>query len=545
MKNFIFCSRKCLALTSTLLLALVLSINVYSQSTSIFGDFPFQNSFLSTAQPSYITVASNPNTVQFTMDGIQLTKNQTNQFGGVFFNDRKFSSANGIIVEFEYMMYGGGANGGDGMSLFLFDADASANPTIGAAGAALGYNYNSGTDGTRKGLTGAYLGVALDAYGNHKQLRFEGVSNQAGIPFAGTTHGASVENPVEAAYNQNDNIVLRGAKNGPLEAWREITQETRKLEEGYTGYPVLISQSTSGGRGVIKKDDKTGDYIPLTPAYNGNRFKISGNGTFSSSDDVNYRKAIVELFPAKVEDGGGFYVTVSIKHNTGTDVIIEDYHYKEKFYYKENIMLYSKYSGAIDKVQPSFELNAKVPDWLRIGFAASTGAATNINVVKNVHIMLPRAAEAYNDSTTINPVQTAELSPFINDIAYEGIIRRDQTGSSANINPDSFRFMDNGTIISVNPGDTFIERTVAGQGTWKYYPATNKVTFTPVAGFKGTASIKYNIKGKKDNTPQAGPYDDEAYRSLYADLIVNVDENYQPPKTTMITNRMVTNRLFN
>lgn len=552
MRNDAYYLRKYTVIINLLCILLIIPSVVYSQSPSIFGDFPFENSFLSTTRPQYITVASGDNTVKFTMDGIQLTENYTHRFGGVFFNDRKFSPVNGIIVEFEYMMYNGGADGGDGLNMFLFDANFTTDPKIGAAGAAIGYNYNSGAgSGKRKGLSGAYLGVAFDAFGNHKQLRFEkgstetGVpgSEQAGIPFRGTAHSNTMEGAVDAAYNGRNDVVLRGIRcDKELRAYRELTGEWRTLEVGYSGYPVLISQSTYTGKGVIKKDDQSGDYVPISPDYSGTRFKISGNGRFTDSSSPSYRRAIVELFPARKEDGGGFYITVSIKHNNGTDVIIRDYHYKEKFYYKENIMLYSRYSGALDDKQPTFELDAKVPDYLRIGFAASTGASTNIHVIKNVNIKLPRAAEAYNDSININPSQTAQLQPLVNDIAYNGIISKVQTGSSANIDPNTFRFIDNNTIVAVNPGDPYIEHTVSNQGVWRYYPSTQQVTFIPVPEFVGEAKIEYDIKGKKDNTPQAGPYEDEAYRSLHAELVVNIEESPLEPERILISNEMVTSR---
>jgi len=539
MKNYIFYAERyiiCIIISFSLL-----NINSTSnaqESPSTFGDFPFESSLYGTTQPSFITVSSGA--VSFTNQGIQLTDNIQNQFGGVYINDRRFKSINGIIVEFEYMMHGGGTSGGDGMSMFLFDASVN-TPAIGAAGAAIGYGYNSGSSGKKKGLTGAYLGVAFDSFGNHNQVRWEGISNQSGIPFLGNPNGIDkIAGAVDANYNVKDEVVLRGAKNGELTASRPSTG-TSRLEEGYSGYPVLISQSPYYAKGIIMEDNDSAYYTPITPSYSGRQFSISGNGTFTKPTDDNYRKAIVELFPAEDNDGGGFYVTVSIQHNKGTDVIIDEYHYKQKFYYRENIMLFSPYSKALDTWQPVFEMDATVPEFLRIGFAASTGVATNYNVVKNVHIRLPRAAEAYNDSIEIHPTQTASISPYGNDIAYDGLIRKIQSGHKQNINPREFRFVDNNVVIALNAGDTFIEHTNS-QGVWRYDVSTKQVTFKPADGFKGEAKIEYDIKGKEDLSPNAGPYHDEAYRSMRADIVINVTEKALPSRRVLTSNKMVTGK---
>jgi len=497
---------------------------------------------MGTTKPSSITHSGS---VGYTSQGIRLTNTSEGQFGGIYVNDRRFNSINGIIVEFEYMMYGGIGGGGDGMCMFMFNA-AEPAPAIGAIGAAIGYTYNSGTVNRKEGLKGGYLGVAFDSFGNHKQARWEVVSNQAGVPYKGTQNSniEGLPGGIHKDYNVKDEIVLRGAENGPIQAWREATQEWKTRPKGFCGYPVLISNSPYYNKGVIKNDDQIGEYSILpSNYYRGSKFRISGNRPFTSPTDAGYRKAIIELFPAKAVEGGGFYVTVSIQHENGIDVIIKDYHYKQEFYYQENIMMYSQFSQTLDAEQPSFKLNATVPEFLRIGFAATTGEATDNHVIKNLHIRLPRAAEAYDDYVEIHPTQTPSIPIFNNDVAYNGIISKVQYGSKDNIDLRSFRFYDNGIIKSLNASDTYIEHTTI-EGTWRYTVATQKVTFKPANGFEGLATIQYDIKGKKDTTPDAGPYDDEAYRSMRATITVDVSQGHQqtgPPQ--IISNRMIINKI--
>ena len=78
-------------------------------------------------------------------------------------NTNAFNSANATIaVKFNYAAYGG--TGADGITFFL--ADASKTFSTGAYGGSLGYaNMNAGTTVT-SGMSGGYIGLGLDEYGN-------------------------------------------------------------------------------------------------------------------------------------------------------------------------------------------------------------------------------------------------------------------------------------------------------------------------------------------------------------------------------------------
>ncbi|WPR74227.1 PKD domain-containing protein [Algoriphagus sp. NG3] len=93
------------------------------------------------------------------VDGaLRLTEAVTDQNGYVYI-DVPFSSAYGIKASFEYFMYGG--SGADGLSVFLFDAETQ-NFRPGGFGGSLGYAQKDNSPG----LTEAYLGLGLDAFGN-------------------------------------------------------------------------------------------------------------------------------------------------------------------------------------------------------------------------------------------------------------------------------------------------------------------------------------------------------------------------------------------
>ncbi|WP_338221456.1 PKD domain-containing protein [Algoriphagus sp. oki45] len=108
-----------------------------------------------------------------TGQSIRLTANQQYKDGYVYL-DLPFSPEYGIQVSFEYLSYGG--TGADGIVFFMFDGAYGDLPpslpfNIGGFGGSLGYApRNNSTTGNLPGLSGAYIGVALDEWGNFISL---------------------------------------------------------------------------------------------------------------------------------------------------------------------------------------------------------------------------------------------------------------------------------------------------------------------------------------------------------------------------------------
>lgn len=84
---------------------------------------------------------------------LRLTDSVSNTQSTVI-NNTSFNASKGLRVSFQFVIWGGGEQGGDGLSLFLFDSQADMK---GAGGA--------GSLGYCKGQ-GAWFGLGLDAYGN-------------------------------------------------------------------------------------------------------------------------------------------------------------------------------------------------------------------------------------------------------------------------------------------------------------------------------------------------------------------------------------------
>ncbi|WP_264030937.1 CARDB domain-containing protein [Cellulosimicrobium sp. SH8] len=90
---------------------------------------------------------------------LQLTDTQNYQAGSILYN-RPIPATAGISVTFEQYQYGG--NGADGIGFYLVDGSTDLTAT-GGLGGSLGYAQRH----TEPGVTGGYVGVGLDGYGNY------------------------------------------------------------------------------------------------------------------------------------------------------------------------------------------------------------------------------------------------------------------------------------------------------------------------------------------------------------------------------------------
>ncbi|AZB10263.1 hypothetical protein EG344_16270 [Chryseobacterium sp. G0162] len=490
-----------------------------TEVASIYGFYSYSNSLMNAASASELTIQGN---ASHTSTGVQLTPASSGQFGGLFINGRTFTSVNGLHVEFEYDMKNGtplSGTYGDGLSFFLYDG-AVTSPTIGAPGAGLGYSYNRAQNtyaSQRKaGLSSAYLGIALDEFGNFKSKRFQGESRVNGI--AGVTWS-----------QPTSHVTLRGAKGAAI--------NTTGLGDGFTGYPVLITRSTLSNSGTVGRVLQT------------DRSYLTTSNTLSSVFDLRnnageFRKVYLDLIPhfisSTTTDGFDIKVDIQTTQN-GTPInVINYYHYKTSVPYTENANPQTTDFNSSDTegAATSQTLNAATPAFLKLGFAASTGAAFQQHIIRNVKLTLPYSAVTNDDAASTCKFQSVNIPVFNNDIAYKGpiSITTPPTGSNTNIDYSTFSF-----AKTSDTDLTLYRKKITTEGTWTYNKSTGIVTFSPSSGFTGTATMTYTVKGrtvKDSNGKIVEPYGDTAYRSVPATITVSL-------KTTgciysAISNRMVT-----
>ncbi|WP_378105170.1 hypothetical protein [Chryseobacterium sp. sg2396] len=142
---------------------------------------------------------------------LRLTEAQPNQKGYMYVL-QSFPTTLGVIADFEYKDWRNVYDsyfGADGFSVYLFDATVTdANFKLGGYGGSLGYATYSNPPGTT-GLSGGYLGVGLDAYGNYANNG----ENRNGAAPANTLNSGMLPNafvlrgPTSSIYT-NSNIYL-------------------------------------------------------------------------------------------------------------------------------------------------------------------------------------------------------------------------------------------------------------------------------------------------------------------------------------------------
>nr|WP_315035593.1 hypothetical protein [uncultured Chryseobacterium sp.] len=498
-------------------LLFIFSQNILAQNEQGTG-YPYFVSFTQGLQPQEaykVATSGVQNDATFTTDGLRLTRNVNNTSGGVILADRIFKSDQGIKFEFEYAIYGGGSNGGDGISIFLVDGSIPKQQlNLGYFGGGLGYTFvlrNSRQGGNLEGLRGAYLGIGLDEFGNFKTRFQQGDRTRNGL------FGATIA-------EWRNNVTLRGKRGNQYLSSNE--------QAGYNGYPLLYSTATnaspSSNNRSVYLDVQTGKHVGIKNSTFG-QFTVEngGNSIPQDENDVRFRKAYVTLVP---NPSGGYNVTLEIQHGNVKEKIIDNYYYPTSLKYTEN-------ATQNNQVRT---LDTSPPATFRIGFAASTGDAKNIHLLKNLGVTRPYAAEVTDDLFAGCPKIKSTFSPLLNDVAYTSKNGQNPpTASYDNIDFNSFRFLDlNGSVIPNIVGGVYTNN----EGTWTYAPLTGKLSFRPANGFTGVAKIMYDIKGGGRNGTEA-PYNQEDYRSMPALIQVNISNSNNCSKACVISNKNVTQKI--
>lgn len=489
-----------------------LGSQAYAQTTP----FPYYESFLGGVLPTGVLRATPQggmaNSATSTTEGLRLTNETGNQFGSILLDGFRFNNANGIQIEFEYIMRGGATNQlwpADGLGMFLYDAAFSG--TIGAEGKGLGYAPNRHQNKQRLGVKGGYLMIGLDEYGNSKN-QVNGGSSEKMQGLRGNFGGNSIANSANRSV-----VSIRGAYD------RDRSGDDRFLY----GYPLLAAQST-----IYKKGGGSGDNAGMRLNYSNGRypannydipdntFRIRGGTSFNSESDAGYRRASILLTPQSV---GGYRITVQVYYNDGnglrSSVVYNKLSYPTSLKYPENAEI-AENDADINRINP-LTLNTSVPTAFKIGFAASTGGLNQINIIKNLRVALPYMVETKEDLVTYCPAAStqayASINPFVNDKFYKGSITDDNTPVGGNTN----QHIDYTTFLFVDAEGDALGNIVAGQleyldsgkGKWSFDKNTGLVSFYPAFGFVGKATVYYSAKGF-GNSVADGPFGQDVYRSV-------------------------------
>ena len=165
---------------------------------------------------------------------LRLTNNTLNLANAVYFDTPIPSAGNSVTIAFGANFWGGNnfvGTGADGVTFFLYDA--SKTFSVGSSGGAIGYAQGLGAN--PNGLSGGYVGVAFDPYGNFS-----------------TTN--------------------EGRQGGPGTALVPNTVAVRGPGQGSTGYNYLAGTgyrdlTDTGGATSLDPTDGTVPAVPYTMAF--------------------------------------------------------------------------------------------------------------------------------------------------------------------------------------------------------------------------------------------------------------------------------------
>ena len=186
---------------------------------------------------------------------LNLLDNRGNEATSAVYNSSFNAAGATVYASFNYQMYGGinGTTlGGDGFTFFLYDA--SQTFSVGAYGGSMGYAQKTGING----LSGGYLGVGIDAYGNYSSGTEGRVGGYNGAT-SPVTESVGVRGPGNGSGNSANNYAYLGGSGTlatPLDsATRPTAVNTVQILLSATNQlTVTLSQGSSTPQTVIQMD---------------------------------------------------------------------------------------------------------------------------------------------------------------------------------------------------------------------------------------------------------------------------------------------------
>ncbi|KRG69983.1 hypothetical protein ABB29_06995 [Pseudoxanthomonas dokdonensis] len=210
---------------------------------------------------------------------LRLTTNSNTHIGRALLTSGSFASSQGVLVEMEYVAWGG--NGADGIAMFLYDA---ASDMAGAGnGASLGYC----------GGVGGYLGVGLDEYGLY--------SGTPTNPDCADGPGSSPDQVVVRAPQSASNVYIGGAAvaggiDNPGATSRPAPKRVRLLlvPNGSGGYRVTVGV---GAAGAVPPDLLNELNFPYSAPAN---LRLGLSGSTGGLNNIHEVRNLIATAPADI-----------------------------------------------------------------------------------------------------------------------------------------------------------------------------------------------------------------------------------------------------
>jgi type IV pilus assembly protein PilY1 len=365
--------------------------------------------------------------------------------GGAIISSTPFDATNGVQITFKTVTYrgdGGGGDGADGISFFMING--STVPTaVGSQGGSLAYTCsnpgNIGGHPTIDGVTGAYIGLGIDEYGNflnqgdNTASGFGAQGNRIGLRGAGNVSWPYLNANYSAYYPssltsaQQQAAVAATCQSGYL--WNYSNPSSPVALNG--GSTVSFSGKITIGSSIITlvpsipvglvpgatiTDTTNSGHIPAGTtimSIGTNTITLSAAATHTTSgDSFSAPIANVSILDYQAIPGG--YSVLSgvqiANENAMSRGAATPIFYNLKITSNGILSLSYSLSGAayqsIIGNQNIIAYSGTMPSTLLFGFAGSTGGATNIH-----EIMCFKAApqNTSGSSATVNEKESAKV----------------------------------------------------------------------------------------------------------------------------------------
>jgi type IV pilus assembly protein PilY1 len=335
-----------------------------------------------------------------------------NQERGAIVSTNAYPTTAGIQVTFKTVTYGG--SGADGISFYLMDgcvpvAGATGPsvcalsptyypggapypgglapvPAIGATGGSLAYtcsNTNgpaSGTGVTYDGLTGAYLGLGIDEYGNFLN-QSDNTANgygfqpgRIGLRGAGAISWPALSN----AYGTNPGSSSKPYYPASLSTAAQQIAIQQTCSSGHLWNYANAAAPTDAGPATLANSANTASILDYAPIPGANLTLPPGQPLFNGSATTRAQATPIFYNLQITSDG---YLSLSYAYNGGS------------------------YLPVISNQSISAS-NGPLPAYVRFGFAGSTGGATNVH-----EILCFKSAPAVQSASSagVNEKQSAKV----------------------------------------------------------------------------------------------------------------------------------------
>ena len=279
---------------------------------------------------------------------------------GAIVSSDPFPTGQGVQITFKTVTYrgdsgGAGGDGADGISFYLMDASQPAG--IGAWGGSLGYSC-SNANKPYDGLTGAYIGLGVDEYGNF----LNGANLVSG--YTGTNRATGDNSAYGYGYKPN-RIGLRGAGNVSWK-WLNATYPTYYTTAKLTTYDLQ--------QAAVQKACSTGSLWDYSASAT-SPTKVTSTTLLDYAPIPNaYKELPSSVLIANEYNNKGY------KRGDATPIV-----YNLKI--TQDGLLSFSYSingGAYQSVIANKSItaaNGVLPSNFLFGFAGSTGGSTNIHEI--------------------------------------------------------------------------------------------------------------------------------------------------------------------